>query len=82
MPSGSQITAEIEDIVVYYPSWTIGITDNLARRKREHGYPILWHDWDAITESSARKIEKYFLDKGMKGETGGGISPNYVYIFW
>ena len=81
MPSESQIIAEIESIVTYYVAWTIGITDDLDRRKREHNNPRYWHQWDAITESSARKIEKNFLDKGMQGATGGGISPNYVYIF-
>ena len=82
MPSESQIIAEIESMVTYYyVAWTIGITDDLDRRKREHNNPFYWYQSDAITESSARKIEKYFLDKGMKGAPGGGISPSYVYVF-
>lgn len=81
MPSESQIISEIERIVLHYPSWTIGITDDPDRRKQEHGNPVSWHQWDAVTESSARRVESYFLDKDMKGAPGGGISPNYVYIF-
>lgn len=81
MPSESEIIAEIEKIVIHYPSWVIGITDNPDRRKREHGNPVGWHHWYAVLETSARQIEKYFLNKGMRGDTGGGISPSYVYIF-
>lgn len=81
MPSESQIISEIENIVVHYPSWTIGITDDPNRRRREHSNPARWHQWYAVTETSARKVEDYFLGKGMRGAPGGGISPNYVYIF-
>jgi len=64
-----------------YSSWTIGITDDPDRRRSEHNNPTHWHQWRADTETIARNVEKYFLDKGMKGDAGGGISPNYVYIF-
>jgi len=66
---------------VNYSAWTIGITDNPNRRKEEHNNPKFWMQWGADTETIARNVEKYFLDKGMKGDTGGGKSPNYVYIF-
>lgn len=81
MPSESQIISEIEKIVIHYPSWTIGITDDPERRRQEHNNPTRWHHWYAVTETSVRKIEKYFLDKGMKGAPGGGVFPNYIYIF-
>ena len=68
-----------------YSSWTIGITDDPARRKAEHeaeGKNVKsWQDWKADTETIARNVEKYFQDKGMKGSTGGGEHPTYVYIF-
>jgi len=64
-----------------YSIWTIGITDNPERRKREHDNPQFWMEWKADSEAIARKVEKYFLDKGMKGDTGGGEHPNWVYIF-
>ena len=64
-----------------YSIWTIGITDDPARRKEEHGNPKYWMRWKADTEAIARKVEKYFIAKGMKGATGGGEHPNHVYIF-
>jgi hypothetical protein len=81
MPSETQIISEIERAVVTYSYWTIGITADPERRKQEHNNPSFWRHWDAESESSARSIEKYFLDKGMKGDTGGGTYPHYVYIF-
>ncbi len=84
--SESAIKAAIEKIVykypIYkYPIWTIGVTDAPGRRKSEHGDPRSWHQWDADTETAARKVEKYFLDKGMRGGGGGTGRAAYVYIF-
>jgi len=67
--------------IVIYSIWTIGITDNPDRRRKEHDNPKYWKQWKADTETIARNVEKYFLDKGMNGDTGGGETPNYVYIF-
>jgi len=68
-----------------YSIWTIGITDDTERRKVEHDNAgddtKYWMDWKADTETIARNVEKYFLAKGMKGGTGGGEHPTYVYIF-
>ena len=81
-----EIKQEIEGRVnhakkVDYKIWTIGITDDPERRREEHNDPKYWKHWKADTETIARNVEKYFLDKGMKGDTGGGNTPNYVYIF-
>ena len=75
------IKAAIEKIVSNYSLWTIGVTDNLARRRSEHGNSASWHQWDADTEEAARNVERYFLDKGMKGSGGGLGRADYVYIF-
>ncbi len=64
-----------------YSIWTIGITNNPERRKEEHENPKYWMDWKADGEQDTRSIEKHFLDKGMKGDTGGGENPTFVYIF-
>lgn len=68
-----------------YEIWTIGITEDLQRRKSEHDSKgqdtKYWKDWKADTEDIARSVEAYFIDKGMKGGTGGGGHPSYVYIF-
>lgn len=82
----SQIVGAIEDRVMRaktkkYSIWTIGITANPDERRNKHGNPEHWMHWKSNSESDARDIEKHFLDKGMKGETGGGERPIYVYIF-
>jgi hypothetical protein len=65
--------------------WTVGITDDRKSRAREHeadGHSIThFRYWDAVNEAAARKIEKYFLDRGMKGHSGGGKNPHFVYVF-
>lgn len=77
-----EIKAKIEGhINGNYPSWTIGVTDNPDRRKQQHNNPPDWHYWNASTEDEARRIEKYFVDKGCKGSGGGGGTADYVYIF-
>jgi len=77
----SRIISDIEEQVTNYYSWTIGVTDDPDRRRREHENPRVWYHWDATSETAARYIETYFLDKGMKGDTGGAKGANYVYIF-
>ena len=68
-----------------YEYWTIGVTNDLNRRKAEHindGENVKhWRGWPADTENIARTVEKYFLDRGMQGGSGGGTRPNRVYIF-
>ncbi len=81
MASEASIKAAIESIVTDYSIWTIGVTDSPSRRRSEHGNPTHWHQWDADTEQAARNVETHFLDKGMKGGTGGLGRADYVYIF-
>jgi len=68
-----------------YPTWTIGITDTPKIRKDQHdneGKDVNhWKDWSIDNEPDGRDIEGNFLDKGMKGDAGGGGSAGYVYIF-
>jgi len=81
----NSIATEIANIVsnskVSYSGWTIGVTDNPTQRKTEHGNPGSWRQWNADSETDARAVESYFLEKGMKGGTGGLGSADYVYIF-
>ena len=81
MASESAIKSAIEAEVTRYSAWTIGVTDDPDRRRREHDDPEVWYHWDAGSEQVARDVEAYFLDKGMKGDTGGGGGADYVYIF-
>lgn len=68
-----------------YKIYTIGITDDPDRRKSEHendGKNVkFWKQWEADSETVARNVEKYFLDKGMKGGTGGDTRGKHVYVF-
>ncbi len=68
-----------------YSSWTIGVTDQPDKRKQQHerdGKDVsYWHQWDASTELVARRVERYFVDKGCRGAGGGPGNANYVYIF-
>ena len=77
----SEIIEVIEKSASNYLAWTIGITDAPKRRKREHGTPMYWLYWKADSETIARNVEKYFLDKGMKCGGGGGDHSICVYIF-
>lgn len=82
----SDITSAIVDRVMSakkkdYSIWTIGVTDEPDRRKTQHDNPKHWKQWNADSEDDARSIEKHFVEKGMKGDTGGGGSADYVYIF-
>lgn len=81
MATEAGIKAAIEQRVSDYSVWTIGVTDDHARRKREHGNPQTWYTWNGDTEQIARNVEAHFKGKGMKGGTGGLGSADYVYIF-
>lgn len=81
----SEIIKAIENRVEKYSVWTIGITNDPDRRRKEHEADKkdtkYWKEWKADSERDARDIEKHFKDKGMGGDTGGGDNPTYVYIF-
>lgn len=68
--------------------WTIGITNDPERRRKEHEQDgkntKYWHDWKADNVSVARDVERHFKNKGMDGGLGGDpddTKPVYVYIF-
>jgi len=81
MATEAEIKKDIEDIVKTYSDWTIGVTDTPADRRRKHGHPSPWYQWNADTEQAARNVEAHFIEKGMKGGTGGQGKADYVYIF-
>lgn len=70
----------------YYSDFYIGITDNIEERLfgfhrvPRSGHWFIWHPADSA--DAARRIEKYYLDKGMDGGTGGGDGDTrYVYCY-
>lgn len=60
--------------------WTIGITNDVQRRAKEHD--IEWTFYNrASSVSVARRVEWVFLQYGCKGGTGGGHDGSrYVYL--
>ncbi len=71
-----------------YNIWRIGLTHDIAERKRQwkdEGQDVShWSDWEADSLSDAQDIESFFIRKGMKGGTGGDLSPRrpvFVYVF-
>jgi hypothetical protein len=73
----------------HYGLWRIGLTHDLAERKRywkdtENLNVDYWSDWTADSLSDARDIESHFINKGTKGSTGGDLSISktvYIYVF-
>ena len=68
----------------YYSEWYVGITENLKDRLfGDHDVPEENHWWitrETKSIEAARKVEKFFLDKGCDGGTGGGhTDAKYVY---
>lgn len=89
MSTRTAIIAAIDSLVANrsrpYGTWTIGVTDNPARRQGEHKSrgedTQWWHNWDAETETETRDVEQYFLSRGMQGGSGGQGRADYVYVF-
>jgi hypothetical protein len=72
-----------------YAIWRIGLTHDPAESKRYWGETArhttaFWSHWQADSLSNAQATESHFIGKGMKGGTGGDLSPDravYVYVF-
>ncbi len=70
----------------YYSEFYVGITNDANRRlfeehkvSKEKGW---WIYATTSSEEEARKVERYFLDLGMRGGTGGGRpDSNIVYCY-
>ncbi len=73
----------------HYGLWRIGLTHDLAERKHywkdtEDLSVDYWSDWTADSLSDAQDIESHFINKGMKGGSGGNLSASktvYLYVF-
>lgn len=65
-----------------YSDWVVGITNDPNRRFREQDNPNAWKSWYCESEQNARQIERYLLDLGFDGDTGGGeINTVFVYVY-
>ncbi len=58
-----------------------GLTDDLARRRQEHGNPSDWqHEQTFSTEDAAQKWESDMRDAGYRANPGGtGWRYGYTY---
>lgn len=69
-----------------YKDYYIGITNDIDRRLfGEHNVSRKYDWWiycDAINKEHAQAVEEHFLEKGMKGDIGGGTSDSsWVYCY-
>lgn len=70
----------------YYNEFYIGITNNPERRLfEEHGVfkeDSWWIYIPADSVDTARKVKQHYLDKGMRGDSGGGDDDSiFVYCY-
>jgi hypothetical protein len=58
----------------------VGLTDDPARRKAEHGHPADWAQRQFTSEREARNWEQQLLAAGARGGPGGeGWRYGYTY---
>lgn len=64
-------------------SWYVGITDDPARRHKEHTVAVGNFKVVCVqSEEIARSVENFFIEhNGTDGGEGGGASPRFVYAF-
>lgn len=70
----------------FYSDFYVGITNDIERRLFEEHKVSKENAWwiyrVADTKAVAQAVEEYFLDKGMRGDTGGGTEDTtYVYCY-
>lgn len=86
-----EIISDVENHLTYskkqfYSDFYIGITNDIDRRLFSEHNVDKDHSWwiyrTAINKAAAQAVEKHFLNKGMKGNTGGGADDTiYVYCY-
>lgn len=87
MASKTFIIAAIEAKVTTYSYYRIGLTHDPIQRKQEWSATqsvSYWTQWPADSLSDAQDIERLYINKGMKGGTGGNLTagrPVWVYVF-
>ena len=72
-----------------YSAWRIGLTHDLADRKKFWGETekqnvFHWSAWTADSLKDAQEIESFFINKGINGGTGGDLDSRKttcVYVF-
>ena len=66
----------------FYSEFYIGITNDVNRRLfQEHNVnrkTMWWVYSTATSKDVAERVEKYYLGKGMRGDTGGGTPESTI----
>lgn len=70
----------------YYSDFYVGITNDIERRLFDEHKVSEKNGWwiyrQAIDKKTAQQVEEYFLNKGMKGDTGGGTDDSsFIYCY-
>lgn len=91
MATKNQIISEINNHLTKsrkqcYSDFYVGTTNNIERRLfGEHNVKknSQWYIWEeADSKDVAQEVEKFFLNKGMQGDTGGGNADTvFVYCY-
>ena len=61
-------------------TWYVGLTDDPARRRSEHGNPLDWQQTTFATETEARAWEAKYV--GQPGYQGGAGGSGWHYGYW
>jgi len=64
-----------------YSSWSIGVTTDPKESWAGYERPVFWCCWLAETEDAAKRIQEYFVGKGMQRAPGKSGEPAHVFIF-
>lgn len=80
------LVASIERQGGLLTGWYVGITSNPDTRLfNDHGVDKANGNWaftQCIDSSTSRQVERYFNQRGTKGDSGGGDNTsNYVYAY-
>ena len=69
-----------------YKMWYIGITHDVEERKEDHKDDnlVAWESWTAIDKETALKVEKHFINLGMRPKVqrhNNNYDQKIVYVF-
>jgi len=82
MKNDFPIIQQIERIVGdAYSDWKIGRKPGPWKHKYQEGHPLTWLQWQADSSASARRIEQFFVEKGMKSTGENPWASRYILIF-
>jgi len=64
-----------------YSDWGIGRKPDPWKHKHQKGHPLTWLQWKAHSSASAKEIERFFLEKGMRTTGEKHHFARYIFLF-